>query len=151
MLTAGARARRLAPGALLLVAAAPREGAEPTAFRLRSSAFEQGGEIPRRYTCEGEDVSPPLAWSDPPAGTRSFALIVVDPDVPDPKAPQRAWIHWIVYDLPADGQALDEGAGAGALPHGARAGRNDWGRREWGGPRWAAAPAPARAGREAPA
>jgi hypothetical protein len=104
------------------------DGLEP------SSAFSPGGEIPSRYTCEGEDVSPPLAWSDPPAGTRSFALIVDDPDAPDPKAPQRTWVHWVVYDLPADAARLAEGAGAGTLPPGARQGRNDWGRADWGGP-----------------
>jgi hypothetical protein len=127
-----ARACGVALGALLLVADPLPGGAEPMAFTLRSSAFEPGAEIPRRYTCEGEDVSPPLAWSDPPAATRSFALIVDDPDAPDPKAPQRTWVHWVVYDLPGDSRALDEGAGA--LPRGARAGKNDWGRRDWGGP-----------------
>jgi Raf kinase inhibitor-like YbhB/YbcL family protein len=129
-----ARAAVVALGALLLAAGAPPGGAEPMAFRLRSSAFEPDAEIPRRHTCEGEDVSPPLAWSDPPAGTRSFALIVDDPDAPDPKAPKRTWVHWVAYDLPADARALDEGAGAGALPPGARPGRNDWGRPDWGGP-----------------
>jgi len=124
----------LALCALLLAIAAPPGGAEPMAFTLRSSAFPDGAEIPRRHTCEGEDVSPPLAWSDPPAGTRSFALIVYDPDVPDPQAPKRTWVHWVVYGLPADARALAEDAGAGALPPGARHGRNDWGRRDWGGP-----------------
>jgi Raf kinase inhibitor-like YbhB/YbcL family protein len=121
-------------GALLLVAAAPAGGAEPMAFSLQSSAFAAGAEIPKRCTCEGQDVSPPLAWSDPPAGTRSFALVVDDPDAPDPEAPKRTWVHWIVYALPAGARALAEGAGSGALPPGARAGRNDWGRADWGGP-----------------
>jgi Raf kinase inhibitor-like YbhB/YbcL family protein len=120
-------------GAIVLVTAAAA-GAGPMAFTLRSSAFASGAEIPRRYTCEGEDVSPPLAWSDPPAGTRSFALVVDDPDAPDPKAPQRTWVHWVVYDIPADARALAEGAGGGALPAGGRSGRNDWGRADWGGP-----------------
>jgi Raf kinase inhibitor-like YbhB/YbcL family protein len=119
---------------LLLATAASTRGAEPMAFALHSSAFAAGAEIPRRHTCEGDDVSPPLGWSDPPAGTRSFALIVDDPDAPDPKAPQRTWVHWVVYDLPADARALPEGAGAGALPPGAQHGRNDWGRTDWGGP-----------------
>jgi hypothetical protein len=131
---ARARTGTVALGALLLVAGALAGGAEPMAFALRSSAFEAAAEIPSRHTCEGEDVSPPLTWSDPPAGTRSFALIVDDPDAPDPKAPKRTWVHWVAYDLPADARALDEGAGAGALPRGARAGRNDWGRPDWGGP-----------------
>jgi len=127
--------RALALGALFVtIAAAPAGGADPMPFTLRSPAFAPHGEIPRRHTCQGEDVSPPLAWSDPPAGTRSFALVVDDPDAPDPKAPQRTWVHWVVYGLPADARVLDEGAGAGALPPGARHGRNDWGRPDWGGP-----------------
>lgn len=128
-----ARAGAVALGVLLL-AAVPAGGAEPMAFTLHSSAFEPGAGIPRRHTCEGEDVSPPLGWSDPPAGTQSFALIVDDPDAPDPKAPKRTWVHWVAYDLPAGTSALAEGAGAGALPAGARAGKNDWGRSNWGGP-----------------
>jgi len=120
--------------ALLLAAAAAAGGTDPMAFTLRSSAFEQGASIPRRHTCEGEDVSPALAWSDAPDGTRSFALIVDDPDVPDPRAPKRTWVHWVVYDVPASTQALAENAGAGSLPPGARAGKNDWGRPDWGGP-----------------
>jgi Raf kinase inhibitor-like YbhB/YbcL family protein len=131
---AAAGRRALPLGVLLLVLAAPAGGTEPMAFTLRSSAFADGAEIPRRHTCEGEDVSPPLAWSDPPAGTRSFALVVDDPDAPDPKAPQRTWVHWIVYGIPGDARALAEGAGAGELPPGARHGRNDWGRGDWGGP-----------------
>jgi len=103
------------------------------AFTLHSSAFAPGAEIPRRHTCEGEDVSPPLAWSDPPPGTQSFALIVDDPDAPDPKAPKRTWVHWVVYDLPANARSLAEGVGS-SLPSGARAGKNDFGRAQWGGP-----------------
>jgi len=120
--------------AILLLAAPAAGGPDPMTFSLRSSAFEPGATIPRRHTCQGEDVSPPFAWSDPPPGTRSFALIVDDPDVPDPKAPVRHWVHWVVYDLPAGVGALAENAGAGALPPGARAGKNDWGRADWGGP-----------------
>jgi Raf kinase inhibitor-like YbhB/YbcL family protein len=131
---AARRRRALLLAAGLLALAHPAGGADPMAITLRSPVFADGAEIPRRHTCEGEDVSPPLAWSDPPAGTRSFALIVHDPDAPDPKAPQRTWVHWVVYDLPADTRALAEGAGAGPLPAGARHGRNDWGRSDWGGP-----------------
>ena len=67
---------------------------------LTSPAFAEGGEIPTRYTCEGQDVSPPLAWSEPPGGTKSLALIVDDPDAPDPKAPKMTWVHSVLYDLP---------------------------------------------------
>ena len=104
------------------------------ALRIESPAFAENGEIPVRFTCEGEDVSPPLSWSAPPAGTKSLALIVDDPDAPDPRAPRRTWVHWIVYAIPPGVRALDEGAGAGALPAGARHGENDWGRADYGGP-----------------
>jgi Raf kinase inhibitor-like YbhB/YbcL family protein len=109
-------------------------GGEEMRFTLRSPAFPAQGEIPSRYTCEGDDVSPPLAWSDPPPGTRSFALIVSDPDAPDPRAPKMTWIHWVVYDLSAEARALPEDAGAGRMPAGARSGTNDWKRTGYGGP-----------------
>ena len=98
---------------------------------LTSSAFTDGGTMPKRYTCEGQDAAPPLTWSGAPAGTKSFALIVDDPDAPDPKAPKRTWVHWVLYDIPASTTALPEG---GALPAGTRQGRNDWGRTGYGGP-----------------
>jgi Raf kinase inhibitor-like YbhB/YbcL family protein len=104
------------------------------ALTLTSSAFQPGGEIPRRHTCEGEDLSPPLAWTGLPEGTRSLALIVDDPDAPDPAAPKRTWVHWVLYDLPAELADLPEGAGNGGTPRGARDGRNDWGRAGYGGP-----------------
>jgi len=103
-------------------------------FHLTSSAFAEGQEIPVRYTCEGEDVSPPLAWSQPPAGTRSLALIVDDPDAPDPKAPRMTWVHWVVYGLPAEAGSLPEDVSPEALPGAARMGRNDWKRADYGGP-----------------
>jgi Raf kinase inhibitor-like YbhB/YbcL family protein len=104
------------------------------AFEITSPAFASNGAIPAKYTCEGGDVSPPLAWTDPPAGTKSFALIVDDPDAPDPAAPRQTWVHWVVVDLPADARALAEGAGARKLPVGARAGKNDFGRVVYTGP-----------------
>jgi len=102
-------------------------------FTLRSAAFASRGAIPAKYTCEGKDVSPPLAWSGAPAGTRSFALIVDDPDAPDPAAPKRVWVHWLLYDLPADTRELAEGA-SHSLPAGTREGSNDWKRTGYGGP-----------------
>jgi Raf kinase inhibitor-like YbhB/YbcL family protein len=100
-------------------------------FALTSDAFTDGGTIPKRFTCEGQDAAPPLAWTDPPPGTKSFALIVDDPDAPDPKAPKRTWVHWVLYDIPASTTGLPEG---GAVPAGTRNGRNDWGRTGYGGP-----------------
>lgn len=84
-------------------------------FRLRSPAFAHGAPIPARHTCEGEDLSPPLEWDGAPDGTRSFALIVDDPDAPDPAAPKRVWVHWLLYDLPPTQDALVEGAGNHAM------------------------------------
>ncbi|MGZ8379066.1 MAG: YbhB/YbcL family Raf kinase inhibitor-like protein [Gemmatirosa sp.] len=101
---------------------------------LRSLAFAHLGDIPSRYTCDDADVSPPLAWEQLPPGTRSLVLIVDDPDAPDPAAPQRVWVHWVVYGLPPDVARVDEGASPDALPDGAREARNDFGRTAWGGP-----------------
>ncbi len=101
-------------------------------MELTSTAFPAQGEIPRRHTCEGDDVSPPLAWSGVPPGTRSLVLIVDDPDAPDPAAPQRTWVHWVLYDIAADATGLPEGGQP--LPPGTRQGLNDWRRRGWGGP-----------------
>jgi hypothetical protein len=95
-------------------------------LRLTSSSFEQEHEIPARHTCEGADLSPPLAWTGVPDGTRSLALVVDDPDAPDPRAPKMTWVHWVVYDLPPTVTALPEGVTAATLPAGAREGRNDW-------------------------
>jgi Raf kinase inhibitor-like YbhB/YbcL family protein len=98
---------------------------------LSSSAFTDGGAIPVQYTCEGQDTAPPLAWSGLPAGTKSLALVVDDPDAPDPKAPKRTYVHWVLYDIPPTAPGLPEG---GALPPGTREGRNDWDRTGYGGP-----------------
>ena len=103
-------------------------------FTLSSSAFAGGAPIPARHTCDGPNQSPPLAWRDAPAGTRSFALIVDDPDAPDPAAPKRVWAHWVLYNLPADVSTLPEGASPKALPAGTREGRNDGGGTGYSGP-----------------
>src|SRR5262245_66563255 len=79
------------------------------ALTVTSSAFAPNGSIPAPYTCDGPDRSPPLAWAGAPASTKSFALIVDDPDAPDPKAPKRVWVHWVLYNLPADATGLAEG------------------------------------------
>lgn len=101
---------------------------------LVSPAFSPQGEIPKRYTCEGEDRSPPLSWSDLPDGTESLALIVDDPDAPDPKAPRMTWVHWVLYNLPSTTRDLPEGVAREALPPGTKEGRNDWKRTGYGGP-----------------
>jgi len=101
---------------------------------ISSTAFAPHGEIPVRFTCEGEDLSPPLAWAGAPAGTKGFALIVDDPDAPDPAAPRMTWVHWVLYDLPASANGLPEAVAAAALPAGTREGVNDWKRTGWGGP-----------------
>lgn len=103
-------------------------------FRLDSPSFAHEHEIPLRHTADGADVSPPLEWTDPPPGTKSFALLVVDPDAPDPRAPKRKWTHWVLYDLPADARALPEGATRRSLPQGTVEGTNDWNERGWRGP-----------------
>ena len=92
------------------------------------------GEIPRKYTCDGEDLSPPLSWSGLPAGTKSLALIVDDPDAPDPKAPKMVYVHWVLYNIPADAAGLAEAIRAADLPRGTLEGLNDWGRTGYGGP-----------------
>ncbi len=103
-------------------------------MRLTSSAFPDKGEIPSQYTCDGEDKSPPLAWDDVPNGTKSFALIVDDPDAPDPAAPKMVYVHWVLYDIPASARALAEGTTARNLPAGARQGINDFSKMDHGGP-----------------
>jgi Raf kinase inhibitor-like YbhB/YbcL family protein len=104
------------------------------AFVITSPAFADHGEIPARFTCEGADISPALHWSGAPQSTKSFALIIDDPDAPDPRAPQRTWVHWVVYNIPADAEGLAEDAAAQGLPSGARQGINDWKRAGYGGP-----------------
>ena len=105
----------------------------PQTFTLSSSAYQNNGSIPVHLTCDGQDVSPPLAWSGAPAGTKSFAFIMDDPDAPDPAAPQMTWVHWVLYDIPANVKSLPEN-GANHLPAGTREGVNDWKRTGYGGP-----------------
>jgi Raf kinase inhibitor-like YbhB/YbcL family protein len=93
---------------------------------LRARCAEQ-------YPCEGADISPPLQWSGAPQGTKSFALIIDDPDAPDPRAPKMTWVHWVVYDIPAEAQGLPEDAANSGLPAGVMQGLNDWKRAGYGG------------------
>lgn len=94
-------------------------------FDLSSPAFTHEGTIPARHTCDGDDLSPPLDWTGVPAGSRGIALLVDDPDAPDPAAPRRVWAHWIRYNIPAAATDLDEGAGNRAPADGAREGLTD--------------------------
>ena len=104
------------------------------ALSIASPAFQHEGTIPTKYTCEGADVSPSLAFSGAPSNAKSLALIVDDPDAPDPAAPKRVWVHWLVYNLPSATQELPEAVRADALPPGARVGANDWDKAAYGGP-----------------
>ena len=105
-----------------------------SALVLESNAFDSNQEIPTKYTCEGEDISPPLAWGGVPQGTKSLALIVDDPDAPDPDAPKRTYVHWVLLDIPPDVKELPEDARTQGLPPGTQVGKNDWGRTDYGGP-----------------
>jgi Raf kinase inhibitor-like YbhB/YbcL family protein len=107
---------------------------EGKTMKLESKAFVDGSEIPSKHTCEGDDTSPQLAWSGVPAGARSLALVVADPDAPDPKAPKMTWVHWVLYNLPPDTTGLPEAVAPRALPEGTREGINDWKRTGYGGP-----------------
>lgn len=101
-------------------------------MELRSSAFASHGRIPLRHTCEGDDLAPPLQWQGVPEQAASLVLIVDDPDAPDPAAPQRTWVHWVIFDLPPTATGLAEGGRP--LPAGAHDGLNDWGRHGYSGP-----------------
>lgn len=101
---------------------------------LSSPAFTDNGEIPRQFTCDGADVSPPLVWSGVPVEAKSLVLIVDDPDAPDPAAPRMTWVHWVLYNLPPSTNGLKEGVRGPDLPWGTLEGVNDWKRAGYGGP-----------------
>jgi Raf kinase inhibitor-like YbhB/YbcL family protein len=103
-------------------------------LKLSSAAFEDGGPMAAKYTCEGQDFAPPLKWSGVPEGTRSLVLIMDDPDAPDPKAPRMTYVHWVLYNLPPDSGGLPEGVTSKTLPAGTLEGLNDWKRTGYGGP-----------------
>jgi len=125
----------LSSAACAVIATQP--SASPTApppITITSPAFEPGAEIPAQYTCDGEDISPPLEWAAPPEGTRSYALIMDDPD-----APIRIWVHWVVYNLPPESRGLLDGASRAkgktfTLPEGSVQGKSSFNRTDYGGP-----------------
>ncbi len=104
------------------------------ALTLTSSAFSHNGSIPAQYTCEGKDISPDLSWNDVPPKAKSLVLIVDDPDAPDPAAPKLTWVHWVLYNIPANATGLPQAVAAKALPAGTKEGLNDWKRTGYGGP-----------------
>jgi Raf kinase inhibitor-like YbhB/YbcL family protein len=124
---------RSAALALLAAVAGTTAIAEET-MKLTSAAFADNQSIPKIYTCEGKDLSPPLVWTGVPANAKSLALIVDDPDAPDPAAPRMTWVHWVLYNIPVAATGLPEGVASSALPKGALEGLNDWQRTGYGGP-----------------
>jgi Raf kinase inhibitor-like YbhB/YbcL family protein len=103
-------------------------------LNLTSTAFAHEGEIPRIHTCQGQDVSPPLAWSGVPANAKSLVLILDDPDAPDPAAPKMTWVHWVLYDIPPSATGLPQGVSPDDLPAGTLQGVSDFKRTGYGGP-----------------
>jgi Raf kinase inhibitor-like YbhB/YbcL family protein len=101
---------------------------------LVSADFDAGGNIPAVHTCDGSDTSPALSWSGSPPGTKSFVLIIDDPDAPDPAAPKMTWVHWVLYNIPSSATSLPSSAHGTKLPPGTRTGLNDWKKSGYGGP-----------------
>lgn len=121
-------------GAFAVAVAGYIEAKGAVGMELTSKSFTDRGAIPRVHTCQGADTAPALAWSRAPKGTKSFALIVDDPDAPDPAAPKMTWVHWVLYDIPASATSLPEGVTKTGLPAGTREGENDWKQPGWRGP-----------------
>ncbi len=111
-----------------------RKGVIAMTLEITSPAFSHNEEIPSKYTCDGEDISPALEWSGLPEGTKSIALIVDDPDAPDPAAPKMTWVHWVLYNIPPSATGLPEAVKSQDLPEGTKEGLNDWKRSGYGGP-----------------
>jgi Raf kinase inhibitor-like YbhB/YbcL family protein len=126
---------RIEPTILALFLAAALAGAaEGPSMKISSTTFTHNGSIPTVHTCEGNDTSPALTWSGAPAATKSFALIVDDPDAPDPAAPKMTWVHWVLYDIPPSVTSLAAVVAPKDLPKGTLEGLNDWKRTGYGGP-----------------
>jgi Raf kinase inhibitor-like YbhB/YbcL family protein len=123
-----------AAGAAAGVTQTPEQEVAAMGMKITSPAFAQDQSIPRVHTCDGRDLSPSLAWDGIPPGTQSLALVVDDPDAPDPAAPRMTWVHWVLYNLPPDATGLPQGVEPEDLPAGTREGLNDWKRLGYGGP-----------------
>lgn len=128
-----ARRRRFSATLAMALLFTDKHGAAMS-LALSSPAFANGSAIPAEFTCDGSNTSPPLTWSGVPPGTKSLALIVDDPDAPDPAAPQKTWVHWVLYNLPPDSPGLRQGVATRDLPKGTREGINDWRHAGYGGP-----------------
>lgn len=106
------------------------KGGQAMNIEVKSTAFADGRMIPKVYTCQGKDISPPLSWAGVPAEAKSIALIMDDPD-----APRGTWVHWVLYNIPPDSKGLEENVPRGAsLPNGAKHGKNSWPKLGYGGP-----------------
>jgi len=110
------------------------EGEQNMTLILQSPDFVHQGEIPKTFTCDGDDRSPALSWSGAPQNTKSLVLIVDDPDAPDPAKPKMTWVHWLLYNIPPTVTDLPRAIAAAALPAGTQQGKNDWKRAGYGGP-----------------
>lgn len=121
-------------GCFFMATAFSAEGERDMSLILTSPDFNHQGEIPRSFTCDGDDTSPALSWSGLPQNTRSLVLIVDDPDAPDPAAPKMTWVHWLLYNIPPTVTDLPKAVVTSALPVGTKEGKNDWKRTGYGGP-----------------
>jgi Raf kinase inhibitor-like YbhB/YbcL family protein len=121
-------------GSFYSAAASSIEGEPTMSLTLKSSAFDHLAAMPKQFTCDGDDISPALNWSNIPEKTRSLALIVDDPDAPDPAAPKMIWVHWVLYNIPSTTTGLAEKIAPGNLPSGTLQGKNDWQQTGYRGP-----------------
>jgi hypothetical protein len=117
-----------------MTAALAAEGEQNMTLNLKSPDFVHLGEIPKIFTCEGDNSSPALSWSQLPKNTKSLALIVDDPDAPDPAAPKMTWVHWVLYNIPPTVMELPKSIAESDLPSGTQQGKNDWQKTGYGGP-----------------
>jgi Raf kinase inhibitor-like YbhB/YbcL family protein len=117
-----------------MIQAVDAEENKAMTLKLTSTAFAHDGAIPTIHTCQGQDVSPPLAWTGVPANAKSLVLIVDDPDAPDPAAPKMTWVHWVLYNIPPSASGLPQGVSPKELPAGTLQGTSDFQRTGYGGP-----------------